>query len=91
MKLSDLLSNISGLAALAIVVAGVGGFFVVVIAAAFGKTLTPEAMALVTTFVNVLIGLAVGAGSTGSALALRMVRANEAVIASMSMSHRKEN
>jgi sorbitol-specific phosphotransferase system component IIBC len=86
MKLSDLLSNISGLAALAIVVAGVGGFFIVIGAAAFGTTLTPEALALADRVINVLIGLAIGAGSTGSALALRSIRAMEM----QSMSHRKD-
>jgi hypothetical protein len=86
MKLSDLLSNISGLAALAIVVAGVGGFFVVLGVAALGKSLTPEAFELVKTFINILIGLALGSGATGSAMALRTVRAMEM----QSMSHRKD-
>lgn len=78
MKLSDLLGNISGLAALAIIVAGVGGFFIVIIATVLGRALTPEALALVDRFINILIGLAVGAGSTGSALAMRSLRAAEA-------------
>lgn len=77
MKLSDLMTNISGLAALAIIVAGMGGFFIALIASASARPLDPAAAALVDRFINVLIGLAVGAGAGGSALALRAIRAME--------------
>lgn len=78
MKLPDVLSNISGFAAVAIVIAGVFGFGAVIIAGVIGKPLTPDALALVDRFVNILIGLAVGAGAGGSALALRSLNALEA-------------
>lgn len=77
MKLSDILTNISGFAAIAIIIAGVAGFAAVIIAAIIGKPLTPEAMALVDRFVNILVGLAVGAGAGGSALAVRAMRTME--------------
>lgn len=78
MKLSDFLSNISGLAALAIIIAGVGGFFIVIAAAALGNPLAPEALALIDRFVNILIGLAVGAGAGSGATAVRIAKAQEA-------------
>lgn len=76
-KLSDLLTNISGLAALAIIVAAVSGFVIAIGASALGRPLDASAFALVTKFGDVLIGLAIGAGAGGSALALRAVRAME--------------
>jgi hypothetical protein len=88
MKFTDLLGNISGLAALAIIVLGVFGFGATIIVGALGKQLTPEATALVTQFTNYLIGLAIGSGALGGSLALRMVRSNEALM--QSMSHRKD-
>lgn len=73
MKISDILTNISGYAAVAIIICGVGGFFAVIITASIGRQLTPEALALIDRFISILIGLAVGAGAGGSALALRAV------------------
>lgn len=77
MKLSDLLANISGLAALGIITAGVGGFFVAIIASAAGHPLDASAAALVNKFGDVLIGLAIGAGAAGGTLAYRALRAME--------------
>jgi hypothetical protein len=76
-KLSDLLTNISGLAALAIILAAVTGFVIALAASALGHPLDANAFALVTKFGDVLIGLAIGAGAGGSALALRAYRAME--------------
>lgn len=76
-KLSDLLGNISGLAALAIIVLAVVGVGVSLVAPLVGITLPEETLTLVGTFVSLLIGLAVGAGANGSALAVRSIRAME--------------
>lgn len=67
MKLSDLLGNISGIAAFAIIVAGVGGFFVALIASVIGRPLDAQTAALVNTFIQILIGLAVGARAAAAA------------------------
>ncbi len=77
MKLNELLTNISGIAAIAIIVVAVGGVFIALIGSTLGRPLASDAFELVRTFVNVLIGLAVGAGAGGSALAVRAVRAME--------------
>lgn len=77
MKLTDWLNNISGLAAIAIILLGGVGFLAVIIAAVTNRPMTAEALALVDRFINILIGLAVGAGAGGSALAGRAVRAME--------------
>lgn len=75
--MQTILSNISQVAAMAIIVAAVGGFFVAVVGSALGHPVNADALAMVNTLVNVLIGLAIGAGAGLAVGTTRTLRAFE--------------
>lgn len=77
MKLPDYFNTIAGLAAVAIIVAGVGGFMAILIGALLGRPLTPEAFALADRFIVALFGLAIGAGVGAGTTAVRLVKTQE--------------